>query len=149
MRLALVVFLFLLLLPGLAYLDYREFSGTEHFIGPHSLTPSTPTRLSYVDFYFPSKALAEITCTSGSGEVYIVDSLKKEPLANFSFVGMFSAEFVVPHEGNYAVVYNGSGETQCLIRFKRPYPTRRVQDAYLLTGIFGSILFAVLRRGRR
>ncbi|WP_297515767.1 hypothetical protein [Thermococcus sp.] len=149
MRLALVISLFLMLLPGLAYLNYREFSEDEHFIGPHSLTPSTSTSLNYIDFYFPSKALAEITCTSGSGEIYIADSLKKEPLVNFSFIGTLSAEFVVPHEGNYVVFYKGSGETQCLIRFKRPYPTRKVQDAYLIAGIFGSFLFAILWRGKR
>jgi len=142
-RLILAISLFLMLLPGLAYINYREFLENEHFIGPHSLIPSTSTDLNYIDFHFPSKALAEITCTSGSGKIYVIDLFQNKPVANFSFRGMLSAEFVIPHEGDYALFYRGDGETQCLIRFQREYPSKNVQNAYLLTGIIGSILLAL------
>jgi len=133
--------LFLFLLPALAFLDYWKFSEGLYFVGPYSLQPSNSTSLHYIDFFFPSRALVEITCTHGSGRVYVVDALGSRTVFNASFEGTLSTGFVLPHEGNYIVFYEGRGETQCLLRFERPYPTVQVQNAYIMVGVAGAIAF--------
>ncbi|WP_457752070.1 hypothetical protein [Thermococcus sp.] len=146
MRLISTILVFLAITPLLAVIGYHQLSTSYDFVGPYTIQPSTPERIDYVEFYFPSKSLADLTCNGGRGRVYIFDTLSKTQLVNFSFREDLSTKFVVPHEGDYAVVYYGKEDTQCVIRFEKEFPAVAVQNAYLTTGIISLVALILIWR---
>lgn len=144
---------FLSLLLGLLILTlgslwvYHSYENKVSSVGPVFLQPiekrGNITNVVTVRIYTPTSSLVEASC-NGEGVVEIYDVITGELVSRKSVYGHLTYRFVLPHEGDYLVLNNGTGKLTCSFRFLKNYPTRDVQNAIYGLGTVFALLLAIL-----
>ncbi len=132
------------------YSSYENHVGSA---GPFFLRPierqGNVTNMIMVTMYTPTSSLVEASC-DGNGVVEVHDVITGEMVDNHTVSGHARYQFVLPHEGDYLVINNGTAKLTCSFRFIKNYPTKDVQNAvYGLGTVFALLLALVIWRWRK
>ncbi len=132
---------------------YSTYETKVGSVGPVFLQPigkqGNVTDIAMVTFYTPTSSLVEASC-NGNGVVEVHDAITGKLVNRESIYGHLTYQFVLPREGDYLVMNNGTGKLTCAFRFVRNYPTKDVQDAiYGLGTVFSLLLAVVVWRWRK
>ncbi|WP_099211198.1 hypothetical protein [Thermococcus henrietii] len=131
---------------------YNPYEDEVGSIGPVFLQPTehrgNVTSLSTVTVHTPTSSLVEASC-SGNGVIVVYDVLTGNLVSRESVYEHLTYQFVLPHEGDYLIVNNGTGKLTCALRFIKNYPTKEVQNTLYLSGsAFALLLSLVVWRWR-
>jgi len=132
---------------------YDSYENEVGSVGPLFLQPvehrENVTSLSTVTVHTPTSSLVEASC-NGNGVVEVYDVLAGNIVSRESVYEHLTYQFVLPHEGDYLIVNNGTGKLRCSFRFIKNYPTKDVQNAiYGLGTVFALLLALVIWRWRK
>ena len=132
---------------------YDSYENKVGSIGPLFLQPvkhqGNFTSLSTITVHTPTSSLVEASC-SGNGVVEVYDVLTGNLVSRKSVYEHLTYQFVLPHEGDYLIINNGTDKLTCSLRFIKNYPTREVQNALYLGGsVFALLLALVVWRWKR
>jgi hypothetical protein len=126
------------------YSSYEDQVGS---IGPLFLPPvehqGNTTSINYVIAHTPTSSLVKASC-SGNGVVEVHDVITGEMVDKHAVYGHARYQFVLPREGDYLVINNGTERLTCSFRFVKNYPTRAVQNALYLSGSAFALLLAFI-----
>jgi len=132
---------------------YSSYENQVGSIGPVFLQPverqGNVTSLSTVTANTPTSSLVEASC-NGNGIVEVYDVITGEQVDKHAVYGHARYQFILPHEGDYLIINNGTDKLTCSFRFIKNYPTKPVQNALYISGSAFAILlaFIVWRWGR-
>ncbi|WP_457750471.1 hypothetical protein [Thermococcus sp.] len=136
----------LLLTIGSIWL-YHTYETRVGSVGPIFLPPikrqGNVTSITEVTIYTPTSSLVEASC-DGNGVVKIHDAITGKLIDEERVSGHARYQFVLPKEGDYIVVNNGSDKLVCSFRFIKNYPTKTVQNSVYSMGTLFSLLLAIL-----
>ncbi len=127
-----------------AYSSYEDRVGS---IGPVFLQPvehqRNVTSLSTITAHTPTRSLIETSC-NGNGVVEVYDVITGGLVNRENIYGHLTYQFVLPHEGDYLIINNGTGRLTCSFRFIKNYPTKAVQNAVYGLGTVFALLLALI-----
>ncbi|CAD5244321.1 hypothetical protein [Thermococcus camini] len=132
---------------------YSSYENQVGSIGPVFLQPverqGNFTSLSTVKAHTPTSSLVEASC-NGNGVVEVYDVITGEQVDKHAVYGHAKYQFILPGEGDYLIINNGTDKLTCSFRFIKNYPTKEVQNSLYISGSFFAILlaFIVWRWGR-
>lgn len=132
---------------------YHSYENKVGSVGPVFLQPierqGNVTDMMMVTMYTPTSSLVEASC-NGNGVVEVYDIITGKLVSRENIYGHLTYQFVLPREGDYLVLNNGTGKLTCAFRFIKNYPTKDVQDAiYGLGTVFALLLALVIWRWRK
>jgi len=132
---------------------YNSYENKVGSIGPLFLQPvehqENFTSLSTVTAHTPTSSLVEASC-SGNGVVEVYDLITGERIDRHAVYGHARYQFVLPHEGDYLIINNGTDKLTCSFRFTKNYPTKAVQNSLYISGsLFALLLAFVVWRWRK
>jgi len=126
------------------YSSYEDRVGSA---GPFFLHPverqGNVTYMPYVHIHTPTSSLVEASC-DGSGVVEAYDVITGEVVDNHTVSGHARYQFVLPREGDYLVINNGTSKLTCSFRFIKNYPTEAVQNSIYISGSAFALLLALV-----
>ncbi|MCD6373037.1 MAG: hypothetical protein J7L37_05775 [Thermococcus sp.] len=91
------------------------------------------TGMTEITLHTPTSSLVEASC-DGSGVVEVYDVITGEMVDNHTVSGHDRYQFVLPREGDYLVINNGTSKLTCSFRFIKNYPTEAVQNSLYISG---------------
>jgi len=132
---------------------YSSYENHVSSAGPFFLPPverkGNVTEITEITLHTPTSSLVEASC-DGNGVVEVYDVITGEMVDNHTVSGHARYQFVLPHEGDYLVINNGTAKLTCSFRFIKNYPTKDVQNAvYGLGTVFALLLALVIWRWRK
>lgn len=126
------------------YSSYEDRVGS---IGPVFLSPvehqGNVTSMDYVTAHTPTSSLVEASC-NGNGMVEVYDIITGKQIDRHAVYGHAKYQFVIPREGDYLIINNGTDRLTCSFRFIKNYPTKEVQDALYISGSVFALLLALV-----
>jgi len=126
------------------YSSYEDRVGS---VGPVFLSPvehqGNVTSISTVTAYTPTSSLVEASC-NGNGIVEVYDIITGERIDRHAVYGHAKYQFVLPREGDYLIINNGTEKVTCSFRFIKNYPTKEVQNAVYVSGSAFALLLALV-----
>ncbi|NJE53734.1 hypothetical protein [Thermococcus sp. 21S9] len=126
---------------------YDSYENEVGSIGPLFLQPvghqGNVTSLSTVTVHTPTSSLIGASC-SGNGVVEVYDIITGELVDKHTVYGHAGYQFVLPHEGDYLIINNGTDKLTCSLRFIKNYPTKEVQNSLYISGSAFALLLALV-----
>jgi len=132
---------------------YDSYENEAGSVGPLFLQPvehqENVTSLSTITVHTPTSSLVEASC-SGNGVVEVYDIITGELVDKHTVYGHAGYQLVLPHEGDYLIINNGTDKLTCSLRFIKNYPTKEVQNSLYISGsAFALLLTFVVWRWKR
>ncbi len=116
-------------------------------VGPVFLPPGGKqgniTSITTVQVYTPTSSLVEASC-NGNGVVEVYDIITGELVDKHTVYGHAGYQFVLPREGDYLIINNGTDKLTCSLRFIKNYPTKEVQNSLYISGSSFALLLALV-----
>ncbi|ACJ16524.1 hypothetical protein TON_1036 [Thermococcus onnurineus NA1] len=100
-------------------------------------------------FYVPGWMKARLTCSGGTGVVYIKNVFSNSTIFEANMNQQLTAEFPIPYEGDYVLQFRGSGMPTCALLMRDLHPPKQVQDTYYGLGILVSVILSMILAGMR
>jgi len=126
---------------------YDSYENEVGSVGPLFLQPvehqENVIRLSTITVHTPTSSLVEASC-NGEGVVEVYDVITGELVSRKSVYGHLTYQFVLPHEGDYLIINNGTDKLTCSLRFIKNYPTKEVQNSLYISGSAFALLLALV-----
>jgi len=144
MRLIMTILIALLMSSFGVMAAYSIKSDVEINTPPVALKSTKSGEYDLFVFYVPGWMRAKLTCSGGTGVVYIKSVFKNLIIFKAKMSQQLTVEFPIPYEGDYLLQFSGSGMPTCAILMRDLYPSKRVQDALYGIGILLSIILSIL-----
>ncbi|ASJ09299.1 hypothetical protein A3L11_08680 [Thermococcus siculi] len=124
---------------------YHSYESEVGSVGPVLLSPvehqENVTSLSTVTAHTPTSSLVEASC-NGNGIVEVYDVITGKLVDRHAVYGHAKYQLVLPREGDYLILNNGTDKVTCSFRFIKNYPTKEVQNALYISGSVFALLLA-------
>ena len=126
------------------YSSYEDRVGS---VGPVFLSPmeqqGNVTSISTVTAHTPTSSLVEASC-NGNGIVEVYDVITGKLMDRHPIYDHARYQFLLPREGDYLIINNGTEKVTCSFRFIRNYPTEEVQNTIYVSGSAFALLLALV-----